>query len=402
MAISVKPLTPTQVDKVKPKEKEFILSDGYGLRLRVKPNGTKTWLFHYKKPSTSKRTNLKIGSYPAITLADARKKREQFLSDLAAGNDPQDVIQAKINANELAAQHSLFATAEQWMQIKKATVSADYALDAWRSLEIHVFPKLGNKPIGDITPRDVIDTLKPIEAKGNFETIRRICQRLNEIMVFATNTGIIDFNTLANIKAAFIAPKKQHMATLPPERVGELVERIYNASITVTTRNLLLWQLHTMTRPSEAAGTQWSEIDFDNSLWIIPAERMKKRIEHRVPLTAQTLKILKRMQPVSGHHQYVFPSDRDNTKHTHPQTANMALKRMGFGGQLVAHGLRALASTTLNDKGFAPDLIETALAHLDKNEVRRAYNRSEYIERRREMMAWWSEQISTAVFEEVK
>jgi len=166
------------------------------------------------------------------------------------------------------------------------------------------------------------------------------------------------------------------------------------ASIKLVTRYLIEWQLHTMVRPSEAAGAKWQEIDFENKLWIIPAERMKKKREHLVPLTEQTLEILERLRPLSGHREYLFPADRNPRSHINEQTANMALKRMGYEKRLVAHGLRALASTTLNQHGFDPDVVEAALAHIDKNEVRRAYNRADYLERRRVMMDWWSDNVA--------
>ena len=169
------------------------------------------------------------------------------------------------------------------------------------------------------------------------------------------------------------------------------------ASIKVTTRCIIEWQLHTMVRPSEAAGTRWDEIDMENKLWNISAGRMKKKKPHSVPLTLQSLAILDVMCPVSEKYsEFVFPSDRNLSKPTNPQTANMALKRMGFENQLVAHGLRALASTTLNEQGFDADIIEAALAHTGDNEVRNAYNRADYIKRRIPLMKWWSEHIEKA------
>ncbi|TXK93188.1 hypothetical protein BMR10_16430 [Methylococcaceae bacterium CS4] len=168
------------------------------------------------------------------------------------------------------------------------------------------------------------------------------------------------------------------------------------ASIKLTTRCLIEWQLHTMVRPSEAAGTRWDEIDFDNGLWNIPIERMKQKKAHIVPLTPQCLAILEVMKPISSRSEYVFPSDRNPKTHTNSQTANMALKRMGFDKQLVAHGLRSLASTALNEQGFDGDVIEAALAHTGKNEVRNAYNRANYLERRKPVMDWWSNYIDEA------
>jgi integrase len=215
-------------------------------------------------------------------------------------------------------------------------------------------------------------------------------------MVYAVNTGITFSNPLSGIRHAFEAPKKQFMATLKPDELPELMLTLSTASIKKVTRCLIEWQLHTMTRPSEAAGAKWCEIDFEKRLWTIPAERMKMKREHIVPLSEQTLNLLEILKPLSAHRNHLFPADRNPRTHANSQTANMALKRMGYGGRLVSHGLRALASTVLNEQGFDPDLIEMALAHVDKNEVRRAYNRADYIERRKPLMTWWSKYIKKA------
>ena len=226
--------------------------------------------------------------------------------------------------------------------------------------------------------------------------MKRLCQRLNEIMLYAVNTGLIAANPLTGISKAFQAPIKQHLPTLTPEQLPTLMAALSIASIKITTRCLIEWQLHTMVRPSEAAGARWDEIDFENALWQIPAERMKKKKPHTVPLSQQSLELLDVMKPISSRSDYIFPSDRNIKTHTNSQTANTALKRMGFDKQLIAHGLRALASTTLNEQGFDADIIEAALAHVGDNEVRNAYNRSEYIQRRIPMMDWWSEHIEKA------
>ena len=168
---------------------------------------------------------------------------------------------------------------------------------------------------------------------------------------------------------------------------------IRNANVLRTTRCLVLWQLHTMTRPIEAATARWEDIDLENKVWVIPAERMKMKKPHTIPLTDQTLALLETISSMSDGKHYLFTNHRDPTKHANSQSVNVALKRMGFAGQLVSHGMRALASTTLNEQGFDPDVIEAALAHVDKNEVRRAYNRAEYLERRRKLMCWCSEHI---------
>jgi integrase len=396
MARTTKPLTNTEVKQAKPKEKVYTLSDGGGLQLRVKPNGSKLWLFDYFKPYTKKRTSLSFGPYPALSIADARNKREDARALLAKDIDPKDHRDETNRLIEEAHNNTLEHIAAQWLEVKKSKVSANHALDTWRSLEGHIFPNLGKVPIHKITAVKAIDTIKPIAAKGHLETVKRLCQRLNEIMVYAANTGLITANPLSGIGKAFQTPVKQHLPTLKPEQLPTLMAALSMASIKITTRCLIEWQLHTMVRPSEAAGTRWDEIDFEYALWNIPAERMKKKKPHIVPLSSQSLELLNLMKPISSRSEYVFPSDRNLRTHTNAQTTNMALKRMGFEKQLVAHGLRALASTTLNEQGFDGDIIESALAHIGDNEVRNAYNRSEYIKRRIPMMNWWSEHIEKA------
>lgn len=396
MAKIARPLTNTEVKQAKPKASEYNLSDGGGLSLRVKTTGRKYWLFNYIKPYVKKRTNIGFGTYPDVSLKAARELRDEARSLLAQNIDPKEHREKEYTQQELAYSNTLEAVASAWFEVKKSSITENYAEGLWRSLELHVFPTLGKTPIHKLEAPQVIKALGPISAKGSLETVKRVIQRLNEVMVYAVNTGIIQSNPLTSINKAFKSPKVQNMPTLRPEQLPELMQTVNQASIKRTTKALLEWQLHTITRPSEAAGTTWEEIDFVNMLWLIPAERMKKNREHKVPLSPQALALLEYMKPISGHRHHVFPADRDPKQHTNSQTVNMALKRMGYAGQLVSHGLRALASTTLNEQGFDPDVIETALAHVDANEVRAAYNRSEYLEKRRVMLNWWSSHIEQA------
>ncbi|MGL5741025.1 MAG: integrase domain-containing protein [Plesiomonas shigelloides] len=389
-------LSDTQIKAAKPKDKEYVLSDGDGLRIRVKPNGSKSWLLNYTHPIKKTRTNLSLGKYPEVSLANARKLALEARELLAQGIDPLDARKQQQEEHKAIHEHTLFNITQEWFAIKKDDVTPDYAVDIWRSLELHIFPYIANTPVRDITAPQVIELLKPIAAKGSLETVKRLAQRLNEVMNFATNCGLIQANPLTGIKAAFKKPKKENMAALKPAELAELMGAIANASIKRTTRCLIEWQLHTMTRPSESSGARWDEIDWDAKVWTIPAARMKKRRQHRIPLTQQMLDLLDVMKPISGRREFIFPSDRDPKRPCNSQTANMALKRMGFAGRLVSHGLRSLASTTLNEQGFEPDLIEAALAHVDDNQVRSAYNRTDYLERRKPMMCWWSEHIEEA------
>jgi len=395
MARKTTTLTNTEVSQAKPKEKEYNLSDGEGLMLRVKPSGSRLWLFNYTRPFTKKRANLSFGSYPELSLANARKKRNEARELLAQDIDPKEHKDQQARQAELANNNTFEYVAQEHHKIKKTTISADHAKDIWRSIELHLLPSLGAIPIHKLDAPKVIHALKPIAVKS-LETVKRLCQRINEIMVYSVNTGLIHHNPLDGISKAFETPVKKNMPTIPPDQLPKLMKTLTTASIKLTTRFLIEWQLHTMVRPSEAAGTRWDEINFQTALWTIPAERMKKKKAHTVPLTPQTLGLLEAIKPLSGRSEYVFTGDRNNHKPANSSTANVALKRMGYHGILVAHGLRALASTTLNEQGFDPDVIESCLAHVDKNEVRAAYNRAEYIERRKKVMTWWSEHIEKA------
>ncbi len=393
MARTTNPLTDTQIKNAKPRAKEYNLSDGGGLALRVKPNGTKLWLLNYPRPYTGKRTNMGLGGYPTVTLAEAREKRDAARKLLAKNIDPNEQRNEEHRKQRFAHGNTLQHVAEDWFEIKRREVTSSYGEDIWRSLEMHVLPSLGKHPIHKITAPLAIEALKPVAAKGSLETVRRVCQRLNEMMTWAVNTGVVQHNPLAGISKAFHAPGKRNLPTIKPEQLPGLLQSIQDANLRTTTRCLILWQLHTMVRPSEAAGTRWEEIDEMACLWQIPAERMKKKRPHTVPLTHQALALLERMKPISGQSGYVFPSDRVLSQQANSQTANMAIKRMGYHGQLVAHGLRSLASTTLNEAAFDPDVIEVALAHVEANQVRGAYNRAQYLERRAVMMQWWSDHI---------
>lgn len=396
MPASALRLSDRQLKTVKAKDKDYVLSDGNGLQLRVRSNGSMLWNFNYRDPVTNNRINMGLGPYPDLSLANARKKAVEARELLAQGIDPKVQRDELKQAKRAETEHTLENVATAWFELKKDSVTPAYAEDIWRSLTLHVFPDLKTTPLSQISAPMVIKLLRPIEAKGSLETVKRLSQRLNEIMTYGVNSGLIFANPLSGIRAVFKKPKKQNMAALRPEELSELMMELANASIKRTTRCLIEWQLHTMTRPAEAATTRWADIDFDKRIWTIPAERMKKRRPHSIPLTDQALALLETLKPHSGHREYVFPADRNPRTHANSQTANMALKRMGFQDRLVSHGMRSMASTILNEHGWDPELIEVALAHVDKDEVRSAYNRADYIERRRPMMAWWSEHIQKA------
>lgn len=389
MARITRPLTNNEILKAKPREKDFTLHYGDGLFLLVKTTGKKLWRFRYQRPNSGSRTNLSLGSYPALTLATARQIRDQHLTTLAQGMDPQQQQELASEQRQIELDSIFSTVAANWFQIKSRSVTEDYAKDIWRSLDKDVFPTIGSIPVQEIKARTIVEALEPIKARGALETVRRLVQRVNEIMIYAVNTGLIDANPASGVGMAFEKPKKQNMPTLRPEELPKLMRSLVMSNLSVPTRCLIEWQLLTLVRPSEASGARWVEIDLDAKLWTIPAKRMKAKREHIVPLSPQALEILEVMKPISAHREHVFPSRNDPKQPMNSQTANAALKRIGYGGRLVAHGLRSIASTAMNEEGFNADVIEAALAHSDKNEVRRAYNRSIYLEQRIDLMIWW-------------
>lgn len=379
MARTTRPLTNTEVLRAKAADKDMTLHDGDRLFLVIKTSGKKLWRFRYQFPATKQRTMIGLGTFPALTLANARSLRADYLALLANGIDPQ--VQAEVvEEQQQIALDSVFSTvAANWFQLKSKNVTTDHAKDIWCSLEKDVFPAVGGNPVQQIKARTLVEALEPIKARGALETVRRLVQRINGIMIYAVNTGLIDANPASGIGMAFEKPKKQNMPTLRPEELPKLMRSLIMSNLSVPTRWLIEWQLLTIVRPSEASGTRWEEIDLDKMLWTIPAERIKSKREHVVPISNQALNILQIMLPISSNREYVFPSRNDPREPMNSQTANAALKRIGYSGKLVADGLRSIASTTLNEAGFNSDVIESSLAHRDKKEVRRAYNRATYL-----------------------
>lgn len=257
----VKPLTDTQIRNQKPREKDFVLSDGKGLQLRVRANGSKLWNFNYYHPDSGKRVNIGIGPYPEVSLAKAREKAMTFRQGLVDDIDPKEERERELFKKKKAAQYTLINVAKEWLDWKKVEITEDHATKTWRSLERHVFPTLGDTPLEKITAHDVKVTLKPVEAAGNLETVKRLRQRLTEIMNFGLGSGYVKANPLTDTHLIFRKPTKQKMLSIDPTELPTLMHTLSHASIKRVTRCLIEWQLHTMTRPSEAATARWDELD---------------------------------------------------------------------------------------------------------------------------------------------
>lgn len=397
MPAKTKPLTNTEIRSAKATSKDLSLYDGDGLILYVKLSGSKVWRFRYYKPITGKRQTMTIGAYPEISLAEARQHREDARALLAKGIDPQEYKREIMTEAHAVKANTLAKVAADWLAIKLSQdLSENTIKQINRMLNVYLLPSMGAVPVTLITPRRVIEAMEALKATGRLETIHRAIQRLREIMDYAANAGYITANPISRISTAFSQPVRTNNPTIRPEGLPKLLQLVAVSRLELQTRLLIEWQLLTMTRPGEAVGTEWNDIDVEAKLWVIPAERMKMKREHVIPLCQQALDVVQAMKAISGNRAHVFPSFKNPQKPMSSQTVNMALKRMGYKGELVSHGLRSIASTALNEEGFNPDVIEAALAHRGKDAVRNAYNRSVYLEQRRVMMDFWGNYVEQA------
>ncbi|OBW95196.1 integrase arm-type DNA-binding domain-containing protein [Gallibacterium salpingitidis] len=388
-----KPLTNTEIERAKPKDKPYTLTDGNGLFLLVQSTGFKSWRFNYIRPSTDKRVKISLGTYPEISLAQARSKREEYRSLLAQGIDPQIKKEQEEQAITSKIENSFLSVAEKWREKKVLEIEELTFKKNWRRLETYVFPFFKDIPVVEILPNLVINTLEPLNKQGKGDTLKRIIRLINEILNYAVNYGLLPFNPCSNVNAVFNFGKNKNNPTIRPEELPELLYKIQNSKLTLYTRCLIKFQLLTLARPIEASSAEWSEIDFDKSLWTIPAKRMKTRKVHIVPLSNQALKVLEVMKEFTINEPYVFQSFKKPNKPMSSQTVNKSLVNLGYKGRLTGHGLRAIGSTYLNEYEpmIPPDVIEACLSHGIKDQVRRAYNRSDYLEQRKPVMQLWGD-----------
>lgn len=397
--MAIKPLTASKIKTAKynpDTPKENVLRDGQGLELRISPTA-KSWAFRYQRPGSAARTNLGFGIYPAVSLEMAREKRTEALALLAQGIDPGIEKRVKKMEAAAAAINTFEALATRVVEKLAAKYTQRHCDQVQARFDNYLIPSLGKLPIATITPPMVIAALEPLAASGKLATLRLCCQHVNKVMTLALNSGLIAYNACAGVSEVFDAPEGEHMKTLGPAEIVELMTTLDAASMDHFSRLAIEFQLHTMARPAEAAGARWSEIDMEARVWTIPATRMKMRRDHVVPLTGSAIAILERAHQLSGKREHVFLAKGKPTKHIYPGTAASVLRRIGFKDRLVAHGFRALASTTLNEVAeFNSDHVEAALAHGDPNKSRSAYNRAQYLAARRNMMQWWSDRIEAA------
>ncbi|ANO33154.1 hypothetical protein A6E01_08000 [Vibrio breoganii] len=389
-------LTSTQLRHLKPlgNKQSQRFNDGQGLYFHSKLQGADAWEFRYKKPLHGQDTYIVIGKYPGVSLQEARKVRDTYLDFLNKGLDPGIERERLRLEREAERVNTLGLVFESWLETKSGQLKPKTLHDIKRKLELHVLPKLGNMKVESITAPVAIGVFKPLASKGKLETISRCSQLLKALMTHAVNLGIIDGHNLHGINDVFQKPRVCHVPALDIEELPELLREVAMSTMRPLTKSLFELQLHTMVRSSEAATARWEDIDLQSQVWAIPKANMKNGRLHKVPLTDQVLAILERQRPYAVWSEYVFPSGVNRKTHVHPESVNRALGRIGFKNRTTAHGLRSLASTTLHEHGFDTHVIEAALSHCDKNQVRAAYNRASFFNEREKLMTWWSDYIS--------
>lgn len=397
MARAINKLTNTQAERLKYTaggKNEH--SDGAGLYFEIYPTGAKAWRFRYNHPQTGKRTKHTIGNYPAVSIAQARAERDKLQALLAQGIDPKVYIKQQEEEQALTNANTFLAVAERWKAKKQGEIEDKTLKKYWRSLEIHAFPTLGAFPVSEIVPTLAIVPLKSLEAQNKYDMANRVAGYINEILNFAVNGGLISFNPCLKMVKNLKKVKKQNNPHVKTEEIPQLLKDIEQANIQLTTKALIQFQLLTMVRPNEATEAEWSEIDLDKGLWTIPAERMKAREQHIVPLSTQAVNLLAQMKAVSGRFKYVFTKRGNYHAPACVDSINTALKRMGYKDRQTAHGLRGLARTYLAEQSITYEHAEACLAHKTGGNVSLAYNHATYLEQRKTIMQFWGDFIEQA------
>ena len=385
-------LTDTAIRNSKPKDKPLRLADERGLYLLINPNGSRWWRFDYRFQGIRK--TLSMGVYPDVPLKLARERRDEARSLLAAGADPGAQRKAEKRANAEAGGNTFEALAREWMATRGKEWTASYASKTKSALERHVFPSVGAKPITEITAPDLLALLRAIETRGTVDMAHRVQQHCGGIFRFAIATGRATTDPVPSLRGALSTVKKEHYAALTdPTEYAELLRAIDNYRGEATTKAAMQLLALTFQRTKEVRFAEWSQFDFDQALWRIPAEIMKMREAHIVPLSRQAIEVLKGIQALTGKGRLVFPSTTSRERPISENTVVYALARMGYKGRMTGHGFRSVASTLLNEQGFRSDLIERQLAHAEKNAVRAAYNRAEYLTERVKMMQDWADYL---------
>lgn len=385
-------LTDIKIRNAKTKEKPYKLFDSGGLFLLVPTAGSKCWRYKYRYMGKEKL--LALGAYPEVSLADARENHAQARKMLAANNDPSE---AKKEAKRLAllkSENTYEAVTREWYEQRQHKWTTGYSEAMLTRLERHMFPRLGSRPIAEITAPEMLSVIRAVEKTGALDMAQRLLQASGQIYVYAIATGRAERNIAVDLRGALKPPVRKHMAYLKANDLPDYLQKLEAYDGDVQTQLGLKFLLLTFVRTGELRGAEWQEVNLDKAEWRIPAERMKMRDPHIVPLSTQALGVLHELRNHTGNRKYLFPNQHKPSGCMSENTLLFALYRMGYHSKATGHGFRATASTILNEHGFAPDVIERQLAHAERNKVRAAYNHAQYLPERRKMMQWWGDYLS--------
>jgi integrase len=387
-------LTDTALRNAKPGAKPRKLADGGGLYLLIQPAGGRWWRLDYR--FDGKRKTLSMGTYPDTPLTAARQRRDEARRLLAQGIDPGE--HRKLTRDKPPQDADSFeAVAREWFAKFSPPWAPTHAEKIIRRLERDIFPWIGARPVGQIMAPELLTVLRRIEARGRLETAHRAHQNCGQVFRYAVATGRAERDPSGDLRGALAPWKPKHYATITdPQAVATLLRDLdgYTGSFVTGCALRLLPLL--FVRPGELRRAEWTEIDLDAAEWRIPAEKMKARQPHRVPLSRQAVAILRELQPLTGRGRWVFPGVRAKGEPLSENTLNAALRRMGYDKDtMTAHGFRSIASTMLHEQGWPSDIIERQLAHAERNKIKAAYNRAEHLPERRRMMQAWADHLDT-------
>lgn len=384
------PLSDVKIRNAKPKDKPYKLADGGGMFVLVKPTGSKLWRLKYRY--LGKEKVFSVGTYPLVSMAEARVIRDNVKKLLANGIDPTHHRRLTKQQKMEAGLNTFEAVARRWLAIKK--IEDMHEARSIRRLELHAFPRIGFRPIGDIKTIELANCLEAIAREGIIETANRVKQIMQQVFRYAVRRGIIEHNPAGDLRDIIDHAPVKNRACIPPAELPKLLrdmEAYKGDRLTKAATKLLAL---TFVRTGELIGARWDEIDWARQEWRIPAERMKMRSPHIVPLSRQALMVLENLKAINGKHGLVFHSPANRSKHISNNAVLSALKRMGYAGRMTGHGFRSLASTILNEQRvYHPDVIERQLAHADRNEIRAVYNRADYLLERKKMMQDWADHL---------
>lgn len=392
-------LTDPKIRQAKPADKPYKLFDGGGLFLLVQPGGAKLWRLKYRFGGKEKL--LAIGSYDkGVSLKKAREERDRARNQLVEGIDPGASRKEEKQAEREQSENTFRAIALNWAETYGARWTELHRARVVASLEADVFSALGNLPIKEITPPMVLSVIRAVESRGALDVASRILQRTSAIFRYAIQTGRATYNPAADMKGVLKTRKVEHRSAISRGELPDFLKKLDSYAGDPVTKLALRLIILTFVRTGELRGARWEEFDVEQRQWRIPAERMKMRSPHIVPLSPQALAVIEALRPITGQSDLLFPSRRDKERPISENTLIYALYRLGYHKQATVHGFRALASTILNETGFRPDVIERQLAHAERNKIRAAYHRSEYLAERQEMIDWWGVFIESTANEQ--